>query len=111
MPDYLSHHGFRRGAPEPSRTTGRPCEVCGLPMLAGQTRRHGVCSPKLSCCGAFEDLVGDPAEHARQHAEIDEPDPDEIRAGLARMAGARVHAGEPISDAERTALEHHPEEL
>lgn len=110
MPDYLSHHGFRRGAPEKSRTSGPPCEVCGLPMLAGQKARHGVCSPKLSCCGSHQDLVGDIDEHHRQHAEAAPPaDPD--LAGLARMAAARVHAGEPISDHERNALERHPEEL
>lgn len=110
MPDYLSHHGFRRGAPEPSRTSGPPCEVCGRPMLGGQRRRHGICSPKLSCCGAFEDLVPDIVEHRRQHAEIGF-EAGMTEHGLARMASARIHAGEPITDRERAALEAFPEEL
>lgn len=66
MTGYLDHHGFRRGAPEPSRTEGPPCEVCGEMMLGGQRRRHGVCSPRLSCCGAHVDLV-DVDDHAKQH--------------------------------------------
>ena len=69
MPGYLEHHGFRRGAPERSRTEGPPCQECGRPMLAGQKKRHGVCSPKLSCCDAHVDLV-DLKPHMAQHAEV-----------------------------------------
>jgi hypothetical protein len=42
-------------------------------MLAGQTRRHGVCSPVLDCCGAHEDLIPDLAQHRRDHAEAGPP--------------------------------------
>ena len=38
-------------------------------MLAGQKKRHGVCSPKLSCCDAHVDLV-DLKPHMAQHAEV-----------------------------------------
>ena len=69
MTGYLDHHGFRRGAPEQPRTVGRPCCECGLPMLAGQRRRHGVCSQVLDCCGAHVDLVRDLAAHAKDHRE------------------------------------------
>lgn len=71
MADYYKHHGFRRGAPEQPRTQGPPCNVCGMPMLGGQKKRHGVCSPKLPCCDAHEDLVGDLREHAKQHREAE----------------------------------------
>lgn len=73
MPDYLSHHGFRKGPPEGPRTSGPPCEVCHRPMLAGQTRRHAVCSPVLECCDTHEDLVPDLAAHRRDHAEAGPP--------------------------------------
>ena len=46
------------------------CAVCGLPMICGQKDRHGVCSPKLTCCGAYSDLVPDLVKHAKQHAEL-----------------------------------------
>jgi hypothetical protein len=45
------------------------CEVCGRPMVAGQRKRHGICSPPMACCGAPEDLVRDKALHAKQHTE------------------------------------------
>ncbi len=70
MSGYLDHHGFRRGAPEASRTEGPPCSECGRPMLAGQKGRHGVCSPKMGCCDARSDLVRNPTEHKAQHAEM-----------------------------------------
>lgn len=73
MPDYLSHHGYRRGAPEDDRTSGPPCEVCGGPMLAGQRRRHAVCSPRLECCDTHEDLVPDLVEHRLDHVEAGPP--------------------------------------
>jgi len=44
---------------------GPPCEVCGAPMLGGQKRRHGTCSPPLECCGQPHDVVGDVAIHVR----------------------------------------------
>jgi hypothetical protein len=66
---YLEHHGFRKGAPEPSRVQGPPCAECGRPMLGGQRKRHGVCSPRLRCCGAHEDLVPDLMKHAADHAD------------------------------------------
>ena len=50
---------------------GRPCQVCGKPMLAGQRNRHGVCSPRLECCGAYTDLVPGLDKHAKAHAEMD----------------------------------------
>lgn len=46
------------------------CEVCNRPMLVGQRRRHGVCSPPLDCCGSPVDLVGDPAKHIRDCVEV-----------------------------------------
>lgn len=51
-------------------STAPSCEVCGGPMLGGQRRRHGVCSPRLDCCGAYTDLVGDMAKHVKAHQEI-----------------------------------------
>lgn len=51
---------------------GPPCEVCRGPMLGGQRRRHGVCSPRLDCCGAYEDLLGSTiAKHQAAHREVD----------------------------------------
>lgn len=49
----------------------RSCEVCGRPMLGGQRKRHGVCSSRLECCGAYTDLVRDIDKHAADHAEMD----------------------------------------
>lgn len=46
------------------------CSVCGLPMVAGQRERHGVCSPPMPCCGAYSDLVPDLKLHAKQHAQV-----------------------------------------
>jgi len=71
MTGYLEHHGFRRAAPEKSRTEGPPCRECGRPMLGGQKVRHGVCSPLLDCCGAHVDLVHDLTRHAGDHAEAE----------------------------------------
>ena len=39
-------------------------------MLAGQKGRHGTCSPRLDCCGAHVDLVGDLAKHADGHRKV-----------------------------------------
>ena len=61
--------GWRDNGAAPE--TARACAVCGGPMLGGQQRRHGVCSPLLACCGHHEDLVGDLARHVKQHAEVD----------------------------------------
>lgn len=60
---------FRDEGAEPT-LDGPPCNVCGRPMIVGQKLRHGVCSPPLACCGWPEDLVGDRAKHAAQHAEV-----------------------------------------
>lgn len=49
----------------------RSCEACGRPMLGGQLKRHGVCSPRLGCCGAYTDLVRDLDKHAADHVEMD----------------------------------------
>ena len=49
----------------------RPCGECGRPMLGGQRHGHGVCSPRLPCCGAYTDLVPDLDKHAAAHAEMD----------------------------------------
>ena len=50
------------------RLIGRPCEVCGRPMLVGQKTRHYVCSPRLPCCGRPADLIGNDAAIARHIA-------------------------------------------
>lgn len=50
------------------------CEVCREPMVAGQRRRHGVCSPRLECCGAYEDLLGPDvtvAKHLADHRTVE----------------------------------------
>lgn len=45
MTGYDDHHSIRRGPPEPSRTEGPPCNVCGRPMLGRQKNRHHLCDP------------------------------------------------------------------
>lgn len=60
--------GWKDG--DPLDTSPR-CEVCGDPMVAGQKRRHGVCSPRLECCGAYTDLVGPLDVHAKAHRELE----------------------------------------
>ena len=70
MADDLSHHGFRRGAPEQPRVQGPPCPECGRPMLGGQKRRHVTCSPVLDCCGHHADGIPDIAKHMAAHAEV-----------------------------------------
>lgn len=50
------------------------CEECGEPMVGGQKRRHGVCSPRLECCGAYEDLLGPGVtveKHRADHREVE----------------------------------------
>jgi len=65
------HYGRRGGGwSDAIPSEARACEVCGGPMLGGQRRRHGVCSPRLECCGAFVDLVPDLDKHAKAHAEV-----------------------------------------
>lgn len=55
-----------------NKLTGPACEVCREPMLGGQRRRHAVCSPRLECCGAFEDLLGTTvAAHGKAHRELE----------------------------------------
>lgn len=51
--------------------TGPACSVCGRPMVVWQKGRHGVCSPRLECCGAYTDLVADLAAHAKAHQEME----------------------------------------
>jgi hypothetical protein len=55
--------------PIPDEATAPRCEVCGGPMVCGQTGRHGACSPPAPCCGYPVDLIRDPKDHAKQHAD------------------------------------------
>lgn len=66
------HYGRRGGGWSESTgiVDGPACEACGKPMLGGQRKRHGVCSPQLECCGAYADLVPDHAKHAKDHADM-----------------------------------------